>query len=506
MSEHESIRPEGEPVQPVPPAYQPPVHPAGEPEAAPALDSTSTSDTPQPAPSPQAAPAPQLADAVQAQAPQAHEAYQAPGHPAHNQPYQSPFLESPTAQQAPIWSPQAAGWNGQPTAPASGPGGAVYGVPGSEQHHGGQPPIWAPPPGSPLGSAPQPPRRGGRVAAIGAAALVLALGSGTIGAVTALGLSDDGNGNVPASSQQAPRQAAPVVDRSSLAEIAAKVQPSVVSIQAGNSGGSGVVLSADGFILTNNHVVAGAGRTANVTFSGGKTARGTVVGTDPRTDVAVIKVDGATGLTPAEFGDSDAMRVGDTVLALGSPFGLDGSVTSGIVSALNRTIQEGDEQGGNVTSIAGAIQTDAAINPGNSGGALVDLNGKVIGINTAIQTGGSGNGNIGLGFAIPSNKVKQVSDQLRKGETVQHAFLGVSVTPGEAGGAQIASIQPNSPAAAAGLKEGDVITKFGDRTINDDEDLVAAVQAHKVGDKVQVSVTRGGAAQTATVTLTAASD
>jgi putative serine protease PepD len=214
-----------------------------------------------------------------------------------------------------------------------------------------------------------------------------------------------------------------VVDRSSLAAVAAAVEPSVVSIDTGTAEGSGVVMTADGYIVTNNHVVATAGgNTVRVTFANGKTATAAIVGTDPTNDLAVIKANGVTGLKPATFADSDQVQVGDTVLAIGSPLGLDGTVTAGIVSGLHRDLSDsnggsGDgfsDRRGQQSTITNAIQTDAAINPGNSGGALVDSAGRVIGINTAIATAGQSAGNIGVGFAIPSNTAKQIADKLMK--------------------------------------------------------------------------------------------
>jgi putative serine protease PepD len=213
---------------------------------------------------------------------------------------------------------------------------------------------------------------------------------------------------------------ATVIDRASLSQVAAKVEPSVVSIDTGSGMGSGVVLTTDGYMVTNNHVVASArGGSVQVTFSNGRTATATVIGTDPANDIAVIKASGVSGLTAATFADSSQVQVGDSVLALGSPLGLDGTVTAGIVSALHRDLGAGGGDGsrtsGDQSTITDAIQTDAAINPGNSGGALVDTAGRVIGINTAIATDGSGTGNIGVGFAIPSNTAKQLADQIIAG-------------------------------------------------------------------------------------------
>jgi putative serine protease PepD len=279
-----------------------------------------------------------------------------------------------------------------------------------------------------------------------------------------------------------------------------------------------VILTADGYVLTNNHVVANAqGDSVSVIFADGKKATATIVGTDPRTDLAVVKASGVAGLTAAKFGDSAKMQVGDTVLALGSPLGLEGSVTSGIISAKDRTIRSGgeDEQtpqnpfGGQeqprtTTSMSGLLQTDAPINPGNSGGALVNTNGEVIGINTAIATSGTGSGNIGLGFAIPSNKAKQVADSLIAGRKVSHPALGVSVTEGENGGALVSAVTADSGAAKAGLAQGDMITTVNGKPINDSEDLVAIVQGLNVGDQVTIVFTRDGAQKTVTATLTEA--
>lgn len=308
----------------------------------------------------------------------------------------------------------------------------------------------------------------------------------------------------------------------SLVEVAKAVMPSVVSLKVqtftGGGEGSGVILSADGLILTNNHVVSGVrqGGTITVKFSDGKTASAVLKGTDPTTDLAVVQAQGVSGLTPAALGDSDKLQVGEPVLAIGSPLGLEGSVTAGIVSALDRTLTEsGDEDESfpwgrsrrQRTTIGGMIQTDAAINPGNSGGALVNAAGQVIGINTAIATAGS-QGNIGVGFAIPINTAKRIADQLAESGTATHAFLGVTVrdttvqlngrpTPG----AEVGSVTGDGPAAQAGVTAGDVITKIGDRRIEGADDVVAAVRGFKPGDRVTITVVRDGKERTVTVTL-----
>jgi len=250
-----------------------------------------------------------------------------------------------------------------------------------------------------------------------------------------------------------------------------------------------------------------------VIFANGKKATATIVGTDRRTDLAVIKASGVSGLKPATFGDSSQMQVGDTVLALGSPLGLEGSVTAGIISAKDRTIQSSDQQtpqspfgggqqqqSGSVT-MSGLLQTDAPINPGNSGGALVNTNGQVIGINSAIATSGQNSGNIGLGFAIPSNKAKVVANDLLAGKKVSHPALGVSVTGAEGGGALVSSVTANSAAAKAGLQQGDVITSVNGKPVNDSDDLVGIIQSANVGDSVTVVFTRNGAQKTVTATL-----
>ena len=398
-----------------------------------------------------------------------------------------------------------------PTAPAPTPGQPAIGpaLPGYEGYQGyptgpatqAYPTYPTDPPGPPPRTATGGGWRRGVVATVAAAAI--ALTAGGIGGFVGYGLHDEADGplqTTPASSGDVK-----VVDRSSLGDIAAKVQPTVVDIKTDSGEGSGVVISADGYVVTNNHVVATArGDTVTVTFNSGRKLTGRIVGADAKTDIAVVKVD-AAGLTFAAWADSDQVRVGDTVLAIGSPLGLEGSVTAGIVSALHRTISVGDESspfggsGGAQTTIGDAIQTDAAINQGNSGGALVNLDGQIIGINSAIATSGS-SGNIGVGFAISSNRAKAVADQLIKGQKVSHPYLGVSVGDAD-GGAQIQTVSPGSPADRAGLEVGDVVTKIGDRAIANSEDLVGAIQSSQVGAQLNLTVKRGGSEQTVSVTV-----
>ncbi|MEZ5097332.1 MAG: trypsin-like peptidase domain-containing protein [Nocardioides sp.] len=292
--------------------------------------------------------------------------------------------------------------------------------------------------------------------------------------------------------------------------MAAAVLPSVVKIDVvgsqGAGSGSGIILTADGEILTNNHVVEVAGDTGqiSVSFNDGSRADATILGTDPLTDTAVIQADGVSGLTPATIGSSAALAVGQEVVAVGSPFGLESTVTSGIVSALNRPVNVGQTSQGNAT-VYPAIQTDAAINPGNSGGPLVDMTGAVVGINSSIRTAsqsslGGESGSIGLGFAIPIDEVMPIVDQMTKGETPTHARIGVTVSDvqGAAGsadvplGAEVGQVVTGSAADRAGLRSGDVITRVDDHLIADSDALVATVRSYRPGDTVTLTWTRSG--------------
>ncbi|MGH8834586.1 MAG: S1C family serine protease, partial [Actinomycetes bacterium] len=369
----------------------------------------------------------------------------------------------------------------------------------------------------PAAEAPRPSRKVS--AALVAAILAAGLIGGGVGAVVTSQL--DNNTTTVSSTSASPVRTVPrgAGDLGSVSDVAAAVLPSVVSIESQAGEGSGVIISADGQILTNNHVVAAAadGGQLRVTFNDGSTAAAQILGRDPKSDIAVIKVD-RTDLTAAKLGDPADLAVGEQVVAIGSPLGLQGTVTTGIVSALNRPVTIGTENGfgqqdGN--TVIDAIQTDAAINPGNSGGALVNMNGEVIGINTAIaslQSGSGGQaGSIGVGFAIPIDQARKTADQLASGQQVDRAFLGVNVaatTPaGEpVSGAYISDIQANSPAATAGLQAGDVVTRFGDRPIDGPDALVAAVRSQDPGAKVTVSYQRDGQTQTVEVTLGAQSE
>ncbi len=313
----------------------------------------------------------------------------------------------------------------------------------------------------------------------------------------------------------------------SVEQVASKVVPSVVMLETDlgrqSEEGSGIILSSDGLILTNNHVVAaaepgkapgGGGGGANpapkttVTFSDGRTAPFTVVGTDPTSDIAVIRVQGVSGLNPIALGSSSDLRVGQPVVAIGSPLGLSGTVTTGIVSALNRPVSTTGESG-NQNTVLDAIQTDAAINPGNSGGALVNMNGQLVGVNSAIATLGADSpdaqsGSIGLGFAIPVDQAKRIADELISTGKASHASLGVQVTNDKGSpGAKVVDVVQGGAAASAGVPKGVVVTKVDDRPINSADALVAAVRSKAPGDKISLTFEdpAGGGTRTVQVTL-----
>ena len=302
----------------------------------------------------------------------------------------------------------------------------------------------------------------------------------------------------------------------SVADIAARTVPAVVSLEvrvgeeAGT--GSGVLIQGDGYVLTNNHVVApaaaGAGSRLDAVFSDGTRTPARIVGRDPKTDLAVLKVEVRNPVVAA-IGSSAALAVGDGVIAIGSPLGLAGTVTQGIVSAVDRPVRL-DGGDSDADAVIDAIQTDAAINPGNSGGPLVDSTGAVIGINTAIRSIGASAGNeggsIGLGFAIPIDTARGIAEELIRTGVVKHADLGVnarSVTDGATDGAQIQNVAANGPAAAAGIVEGDVVVKVADRPIAGADELVVAVRERKPGDVVPVELVREGRPLTVSVTLAA---
>jgi putative serine protease PepD len=300
----------------------------------------------------------------------------------------------------------------------------------------------------------------------------------------------------------------------SVSDIAARVAPAVVSIevrvgQAGDTGSGVVIDGAKGYIVTNNHVVSGAagvtGAEVRAVFSDGSGSAARIVGRDPASDIAVLKVE-KPGLVTASLGTVAHVVVGDPVVAIGSPLGLAGTVTSGIVSALDRPVRLAGE-GSDTNAVIDAVQTDAAINPGNSGGALVDGTGAVIGINSAIASlggGGGQGGSIGLGFAIPIDTVRTIAQQLISTGKAVHASLGVnarSVTDGVKDGALVLNVQAKSPAAEAGIREQDVIISLGGKPVQSSEQLAVAIDAHRPGETVPVELVRGGQSRTVQVRL-----
>jgi putative serine protease PepD len=271
----------------------------------------------------------------------------------------------------------------------------------------------------------------------------------------------------------------------------------VVTQPGGTAEGSGWVYDTKGDIVTNEHVVSGATK-ITVTLWNGKDYAGHLVGSDSSTDLAVVRIDAPPSLlTPIQVGNSDAVQVGSPVVAIGSPFGLSETVTSGIVSALGRSIDAP-----NNFTIANAIQTDAPINHGNSGGPLLNAAGQVIGVNAQIQS--QSGGSEGVGFAIPSNTVRSIVSQIVAGKTVAHAYFGVQVRDSTSPvGAALAQVLPGTPAAKAGLRSGDVVVKLDGKTIRGADDVSAVIDAMKPGDTMKVTYVRAGKTATTTVTLTA---
>jgi putative serine protease PepD len=302
----------------------------------------------------------------------------------------------------------------------------------------------------------------------------------------------------------------------SVAEIAQRVLPSVVSIEAqsgrGGSTGSGFIIDSRGYILTNNHVIASSamsGGDIRVRLNDGFSYDAKVIGRDSSYDLAVIKIV-APNLKALQFGDSDEVAVGDSVIAIGSPLGLSGTVTLGIISAKDRAVTAGE--GDAESAFINALQTDAAINPGNSGGPLVNSTGAVIGVNSAIASLGTSfsgqSGSIGLGFAIPINQARKTADQLIKNGKATYPVMGISVDMNYSGdGAMIAktgvAIVPGGAAAKAGLKSGDIITEIDGRAIASSDELIVAIRSHNVGEKIEVTYKRNGVSKTVTLTLSA---
>lgn len=408
----------------------------------------------------------------------------------------------------------------------------------------GYPYIQGPPPKAPRSSQ----RRGLPVAATIALAAFVGggVGAGVVGTAWVV------SGGPSSGSTGTAAQSVTINDTGSVSQVsavAAKALPSVVTINASSDSsggtGSGVIISADGYIVTNTHVVTLEGASNNaqisVVTSDGRQFAGKLIGTDPNSDLAVVKID-ATGLPAIDFADSDSLNVGEMTVAIGAPMELSNTVTQGIISALYRGIEiqssaapsdssssdggssggspfefwnpNGQQGGGSSSSNAATIslsviQTDAAINPGNSGGALLDGQGKLIGINVAILSGSSSSdgtaGSIGIGFAIPSNQVKRVANEIIATGTATHGLLGASVTSTESGastrGALVKEVTAGGPAATAGITSGDVITQFNGVRVGDQVDLTALVRAQAAGSDASVTVLRNGKAQTITVKL-----
>ncbi|MBT2443292.1 trypsin-like peptidase domain-containing protein [Streptomyces sp. ISL-36] len=380
-------------------------------------------------------------------------------------------------------------------------------------------------PGAPLtlaAESPAKPRRSRRGLVL-AGALAFALVTGGLGG--AVGAYVERNGGITTIElpQAGPEDSGRAPD--SVAGIAASALPSVVTLHVSGGGasgtGTGFVLDTQGHILTNHHVVdaAAASGDISVTFSSGETASAKLVGKDSGYDLAVVRVTGVSNLKPLPLGNSDNVRVGDPVVAIGAPFDLQNTVTSGIISAKERPITAGGEKGdGSDVSYVDALQTDAPINPGNSGGPLVDSKARVIGINSAIRAAGDGSGgegggqsgSIGLGFAIPINQGKRVAEELINTGKATHPVIGVSLDMqfngdgarvGEKGKDGTASVTPGGPAAQAGIRPGDVITKVDGQRVHSGEELIVKIRAHRPGDKLELTLLRGGKEQTKTLTL-----
>ncbi|MFB7937428.1 S1C family serine protease [Streptomyces sp. NPDC056049] len=536
-----------------------------EPAAAPKVDMTkdpAPARSPEPTPIPAPAPVPEPAPAVAAEAARevpesapaatapaatapATAAVAAPEPAAAPQPLHEPdeYRTPPYGEPGP-WAPAPPVQH--PTAPLPAPQPAVP-PQAAPPGHGAVPPHGAavPPPQGPMppqtpawgqydpwgaaaGAVPPPARKKSRRGLALVGALAFALLTGVIGG--GVGAYVERNGGL--NRVELPQSEAGTTDRApdSVAGIAAAALPGVVTLHVSGGGsagtGTGFVLDNRGHILTNNHVVDAAASSGDitVTFSSGETASAKLIGKDAGYDLAVVQVTGVTGLKPLPLGNSDDVRVGDPVVAIGAPFDLSNTVTSGIISAKERPITAGGEKGdGSDISYVDALQTDAPINPGNSGGPLLDGKGRVIGINSAIRAaGGSGDGDggsggqagsIGLGFAIPVNQGKRVAEELINTGKATHPVIGVSLDMqfngdgarvGDKGKDGTPSVTPDGPAAKAGLRPGDVITKVDGQRVHNGEELIVKIRAHRPGDELALTLTRDGKELTRTVTLGAA--
>ncbi|MDT0437013.1 MULTISPECIES: S1C family serine protease [Streptomyces] len=477
-------------------------------------------------PAPSAPPVP--VDAPAASAPQERTAPQggAPTTPIPPVPQGAPAPAHPGAPQAAHGDPRTQAYGSSaPDAswppPPPGTPAYAYPAPAGAGDGGGGTDVW----GAPYAQQQPAPKSGRGRGGLAVGILIAALVAGGLGGGVGYTLAknnDDGGGSTTVSASTS--GGAVKRDPGTIAGVAAKSLPSTVTIEAESSSGeggtgTGFVFDTQGHIVTNNHVVADAvgGGKLSATFPDGKKYDAEVVGHAQGYDVAVIKLKNApSDLKPLTLGDSDKVAVGDSTIAIGAPFGLSNTVTTGIISAKNRPVASSDGSGSNASYMS-ALQTDASINPGNSGGPLLDAQGNVIGINSAIQSTGSGglggssqSGSIGLGFAIPINQAKYVAQQLIKTGKPVYAKIGASVSlEDSSGGAKITeqgasgsdAVEAGGPAADAGLKPGDVITKLDDRVIDSGPTLIGEIWTHKPGDKVTITYERGGKTHTVQLTL-----
>ena len=496
--------------------------PPSVPGSAPAYPAPAPAASPAPAPAPEAAPTP--AYAAPSPTPAAPPVPAAAPAPAFGAPSTAP-ASAPVPAYAATAAPAAAPGTGEQAAPS-------WASPAS----GGLPPYGEGP--TPIGFEPAPakPKKNRTLLT---AAVVAALVGGGVGAGISYAVRGNSGTDVTSStSVNTSGLSTGSANATAVTAVAAKVLPSVVTITVAPSSssssssssasgdiGTGIILSSTGEILTNNHVIslaASGGYTITVTFDGGANAQATIVDRDPTSDLALIQATGVSGLSPATLGDSTSVQVGEQVVAIGAPLGMSNTVTSGIVSALNRPVIPATDSSGSgssttqttSTTALDAIQTDASINPGNSGGPLIDMNGRVVGINAAIASTGSGSlsssqsGSIGLGFAIPISQAEPVIKELQAKQTPTHSVLGVSVqdasTTASHTGATLATVSSSGAAAQAGLKTGDEIIKMDDQEIDGSDALEAAVHSYRPGTSVKITYIRNGQQSTTTATLTSA--
>jgi len=360
------------------------------------------------------------------------------------------------------------------------------------------------PPPRPADDQPAPPaakpprRRAGLV--LGLLVVALAIAGGAFAAGMLL---DGGDDEPPALPAVSSRPIRPAAGQTRAGAIYAAASPAVVSVRTSTGQGTGFLIDDDGTIVTNQHVVGDSSSVVVKFGQDGVSIDGDVLGTDESTDLAVVSIERdriPRGIRPLRFADSRNVSVGDFAIAIGNPFGLDRTATEGIVSGLGRSISAP-----NGFQIDEVIQTDAPINPGNSGGPLLDSGGRVIGVNSQIVTGGLSQGNVGIGFAVPSNTARVIVPQLKEGRTIPRPYLGVTTTPtsttAASAGARIHRLYADGPAQRAGLREGDVITSIDGRSVDTPEDVVEIVAGKQPGDRLEVEFERDGRDQTVTVEL-----